>query len=377
MYMEDKEMTMDRIAIIGAGPGGLMLARLLQREGKRVVVFERDRHQGERPQGGSLDLHEETGQHAIRSAGLQPEFAAVARPEDQGDRLYDTEGTLLYDRDGLGDDRPEVDRGALRQILLNSLEPGTVRWGHRIGAIRPKDTSFEVCGDGWSEPFDLIVGADGAWSCVRPLLSEAEPSYEGVTLVELGFDIDRHPAVDALTGRGKMFAVGDNRALITQRNGQRHIRGYAGLRVPEGIARQWRALPAEQLRAILLEAFIGWAPSLMEVVESGDILAIRPLHALPIGHRWRSAPGLTLLGDAAHLMSPFSGEGVNLALADATDLAQALVSGQGWAAVSASEEAMAARAEIAAEGAAQGVEGVFSSLGAASVLEHYLERTKT
>ncbi len=93
--MESEEMTMDRIAIIGAGPGGLMLARLLQREGKRVVVFERDRHQGERPQGGSLDLHDETGQRAIRSAGLQPEFAAVARPEDQGDRLYDTEGTLL------------------------------------------------------------------------------------------------------------------------------------------------------------------------------------------------------------------------------------------------------------------------------------------
>ncbi len=367
-------MTMDRIAIVGGGPGGLMLARLLQLRGLSPVVFERDADAGERPQGGSLDLHGETGQRALRLADLEAEFAEAARPEHQGDRLYDVDGNLLYDRDEAGDDRPEIDRTALRQILLDSLAPGTVQWGSRITRIAPDGEGWEVVGDGLRERFDLVVGADGAWSCVRPLLSDAVPAYEGVTLVEMGFDTSRHPAIDALTGSGKMFAIGNNRALITQRNGLGHIRGGAGARVTEAVAREWRALPPEQLRVVLRRAFAGWAPSLTAVIETGDFIATRPLYALPIGHRWAHRPGLTLLGDAAHLMSPFSGEGVNLALADAADLADALTSGFGWPAIARFEDEMSSRAEIAAEGAVQGLNSAFSSHGVTPVLEHYRER---
>jgi len=372
--MEANDMATDRIAIIGAGPGGLMLARLLQLGGRSPVIFERDAHAEERPQGGSLDLHGATGQRAMRLAGLETEFTAVARPEDQGDRLYDVDGTLLFDRNEPADDRPEIDRTMLRGILLDSLTPGTVNWAHRVVEIIPVDDSFAVCGHGWCEQFDVIVGADGAWSRVRPLLCDAVPVYEGVTLVELGFDVERHPAVDALTGRGKMFAVGDNRVLITQRNGQGHIRGYVGLRLDEATARNWQALSPETVRTTLREAFAGWAPSLREMIETGEFIAVRPLYALPVGHRWTSRPGLSLLGDAAHLMSPFSGEGVNLALADAVDLAEALISGRSWRAVADYEGVMVARAAVAAEGAAEGLNGAFSSEGAAPILEHYRAR---
>ncbi|MEP9403883.1 NAD(P)/FAD-dependent oxidoreductase [Sphingomonas sp. VNH70] len=360
------------MAIIGGGPGGLMLARLLQLRGLSPVVFERDAHAGERPQGGSLDLHGETGQRAMRLAGLEEEFASAARPEDQGDRLYDPDGNLLFDRDGEGDDRPEIDRTDLRHILLASLAPNAVRWDHRVNEIVPAPSGVTVICDGMREDFDLVVGADGAWSRVRPLLTDATPAYEGVTLVELGFDAHRHPQVASLTGDGKMFAVGCNRALITQKNGSGHIRGYAGMRMPESLAREWSDWPSGQIRAAVLDAFSEWAPSLLAVIEQGDFIAVRPMYALPIGHRWSHRSGVTMLGDAAHLMSPFSGEGVNLALADAVDLAEAIPTGRD--AVARAEASICDRAKPAADGAAQGLGGAFSDKGVTRVLEHYQER---
>ena len=120
-------MTRQRIAIVGGGPGGLMLARLLQLRDIHPVVLERESYAEERPQGGSLDLHSETGQRAIRLAGLETEFSAMARPEDQGDRLFGSDGALLFDRNEPGDDRPEIDRSALRRILLDALPVGSIR----------------------------------------------------------------------------------------------------------------------------------------------------------------------------------------------------------------------------------------------------------
>lgn len=362
---------MERIAILGGGSAGLMLARLLQLQGRSVTLFERDAHAAERPQGGSLDLHADTGQRALRCAGLQAAFDAVARPEDQGHRLFDADGMLLHDHAGGAGDRPEIDRSALRDLLIASLQPGTVRWGSPVTACRPGKDGVQVESAGELTSFDLVVGAEGAWSPTRRLLTEAVPTYEGVVLVEIGYDANQCPEVDALTGRGKMFAVGDNQALITQRNGGRHLRAYAGLRLGEAEARAWTTWEAPQLRHSLRSAFAGWSAVLQPILESGDILAVRPIYGLPAHFRWESRPGVTLIGDAAHLMSPFAGLGVNLALADAVDLAEAIASGEGWPAITAFETAMMTRAAQAARDSAEGLRSIFSSLGAQPVLDHF------
>ncbi|MES2055309.1 MAG: NAD(P)/FAD-dependent oxidoreductase [Pseudomonadota bacterium] len=369
-------MSQYRIAIIGGGPGGLTLARLLHLGGLTVSVFERDTHADDRPQGGTLDLHADTGQRALRLAGLERQFLAAARYDDQGIRLYDSSGTLLFGDDESDGDRPEVDRTALRHMLIESLPAGMIRWGTRVDRIEPgNDGRHDVIAGGVRESFDLVVGADGAWSKVRALLSDAKPVYEGVTMVELGFDdVDRrHPAVAALTGRGKMFALGDNRGLILQRNGHAHIRGYFALRTEQPWAPALEDATPDAIRHRILEYLTGWGDALTNAVWSADtVIGVRPLYALPVGHRWAHRPGLTLIGDAAHLMSPFGGEGVNLAMTDAADLAAALIQGDD-AAVERFEEAIAARAAPAADGAAQGLRHSISPTGPAAALAHFRE----
>lgn len=363
-----------RIGIVGGGPGGLMLARLLGQRGMNVTVFERDAHADERPQGGSLDLHEETGQSAMRAAGLEAAFMAVARPEDQGDRLYDAAGCLLFDHDSAVANRPEIDRGDLRRILLDSLAPGVVRWGQRVIGVAIEGERVQILRDDGQEVFDTVIGADGAWSRVRPLLTDLWPVYQGVVFLELGFEEHRDPHAASLVGHGKMFAVGNNRALILQRNGHGHIRCYAGVRMAEAEALALCDAFPEEARSRMGRAFAAWAPALRRLLGEGDFISARPMYAMPIGARWPSHPAVTLQGDAAHLMSPFSGEGVNLALADALDLADALTQGCGIEAIWTYEAKMTSRAEIAATGAAAGLASVFSEEGAAPVLAHYQRR---
>ena len=320
-----------RIAIVGGGPGGLTLARLLHVRGLSCTVFERDEHALARPQGGTLDLHEDAGLLAIEQAGLSAGFRAIARYEDQGTKLVDKTGRVLFeDEDAAAGNRPEVDRTALRDLLLHALPPGCVRWGRTLQQARPAgDGTWTLDFDDGSEgPFDLVVGADGAWSRLRPLLSRYQPQYSGLTLLEFGIDEvdDAHPAIARLVGRGKLGVEADGKALIVQRNGHSHLRGYAIFRVPIGwTERRFDFSSPAAVRHGLRQEFSGFAPEILAIFEaSNDCFVPRPIVALPVGHHWTHRRGLTLLGDAAHVMSPFGGDGVNNAMRDALELAQRL-----------------------------------------------------
>lgn len=372
-----------RIAIVGGGPGGLTLARILHRHRIDCTVFEREAHAGVRGQGGSLDIHRESGQFALECAGLTHEFLKIARYDDQESRLYNQHGELVFEDTSNNGDRPETDRSELRQILLDSLPADMIRWDHELVKIEQHSSGVSTLTfrNGVSYDFDLVVGADGAWSRIRPMVSDVRPVYSGVTFASIEFsDVDRsYPEIAKLVGHGLMFAMGESKTIAAHRNAGSNVGFYVGLRVSEDWAENGGLdrSSAEATRQSLAANFHGWAPILLQsILLSTEPITPRRIYALPVGHRWENRPGITLLGDAAHLMSPFGGDGANLAMLDAADLALELASAQDLhAAVRRYELKMFERAEAAAPWAAAGLDGAFSEDGLAHALaQHEMHR---
>jgi 2-polyprenyl-6-methoxyphenol hydroxylase-like FAD-dependent oxidoreductase len=317
------------VTIVGAGLGGLVLARVLHVHGIPVTVYEAEPAPAARRQGGMLDIHPWNGQPAIEAAGLTEGFRKLILPGRESYRVLDREGTVLLDRpdDGTGE-RPEVQRGELRQLLLDSLPDGIVRWGHKVTDVRALDEGrHEVSfADGTTVVRGLLVGADGAWSRVRPLVSDAIPEYVGVLVVETFlFDGDtRHPAAAAAVGAGSLFALAPGKGILAHRESGGTLHTYAQLLKPPDWLASTDVPDAATMTARVVEEFDGWAPELTALITESDTPPVlRRLFTLPTGHRWDRVPGVTLLGDAAHLMPP-NGEGANLAMQDGAELGQTI-----------------------------------------------------
>ncbi|KAA0097850.1 FAD-dependent monooxygenase [Mycolicibacterium sp. P1-18] len=343
------------VSIVGAGIGGLLLARVLHVHGVAAVVYEAETSPGGRRQGGQLDIHAENGQFAIAAAKLTEEFQAVIHRGGEASRVLDRHGTVLLDEPDDGAlARPEVLRGDLRRILLDSLPDGTVRWGCKLTAVTARgDGAHDLAfADGATATTGLLVGADGAWSRVRPLVSDAAPAYVGTTFVETYLDDadERHPATAEAVGAGSFFSMAPGQGIFAHREPGNVLHAYVALNRPAewvaGIDFDDRAAAAARVAA----EFDGWAPQLTALITASDTAPVpRPLYALPDEHRWPHVPGVTLLGDAAHLTPP-GGEGANLAMLDAAELALAIAADPADvdAAVSAYEDAMFPRSAASA-----------------------------
>ncbi|WP_434600653.1 FAD-dependent oxidoreductase [Streptomyces sp. A5-4] len=226
------------IAVIGAGLGGLTLARVLHTHGIEAGVFDLEASAAARTQGGMLDIHQDSGQAALVAAGLHDEFRKLIHPGGESMRILDRHAVVRVEENDEGDgSRPEVDRGQLRDLLLSSLPADTVRWGRKITGVRPLDSGrHEVTtADGAAFTTDLLIGTDGAWSKIRPLVSDAVPAYSGLSFVELDLlDAEvRHPMSAALVGPGFFLALGDGGGFLAHRepDGSPHV--YTALKAPE------------------------------------------------------------------------------------------------------------------------------------------------
>jgi 2-polyprenyl-6-methoxyphenol hydroxylase-like FAD-dependent oxidoreductase len=343
---------MTPVTIIGAGLGGLTLARVLRVHGIPATLYEADPAEDARTQGGQLDIHSGDGQFALEAAGLTAEFRAIIHPGGEALRALDEHGAVLLDQpdDGTGG-RPEVLRGDLRRILLDSLPGDVVQWGRKVTGVQPLGTGRHelTFADGPAVTVSLLVGADGAWSRIRPLLSAARPEYTGTTFIETYlYDAGgRHAATAEAVGDGAMYALSPGKGIVAHREAGDILHTYVELNRPA----EWIAgidlTDAAAATARVAAEFDGWAPALTALITDGETAPVaRMIYTLPDGHRWDRVPGVTLLGDAAHLMPP-SGDGANLAMLDGAQLGLAIAAhpGETEAALAAYEAALFPRNE--------------------------------
>jgi 2-polyprenyl-6-methoxyphenol hydroxylase-like FAD-dependent oxidoreductase len=206
-----------QIAIIGGGPGGLTLARLLQLMGANVKVYERDLNKDARVQGSPLDMHKESGWAALSKANLLYEFEKnVFKGADKKIIVNERAEIIFSDHGATSDEnsanehsRPEIDRGALRKIFLESLQQETVVWDSHF-------VSMEKQNEGWLLQFksgssayaDIVISADGANSKLRPYVTNIKSFYSGITMVEINVDdaAKATPHIYTLLNGGKIMA---------------------------------------------------------------------------------------------------------------------------------------------------------------------------
>lgn len=323
-----------RIAIVGGGPGGLTLARLLQMHGADVKVYDRDHSRDARVQGATLDLHTDSGLLALAEAGLTEAFQTHYRPGADTLRIYDGQAALVLDEngyDGLDSTRPEIDRGPLRKLLLDSLQDGTVVWDSHFESMTPQpdETWLLTFRNGTTAVADLVIAADGASSRIRPYITPVQAIYSGVTIVEGAvYDSEnRVPEIHAMLNGGKIFAVGDSKTLIVSSKGDGSLVFYTGCNTAEEWVRECRVDFSDkgQVLSWFRKEFAGWDAVWAGMFEEAEpVFTPRPQYYMPLDQNWESLPNLTMIGDAAHVMPPYAGEGVNMAMLDALELSRIL-----------------------------------------------------
>ncbi|KAH6974608.1 hypothetical protein BKA56DRAFT_619547 [Ilyonectria sp. MPI-CAGE-AT-0026] len=320
-----------KIAIVGGGPSGLSLAALLEKHGIDYVVYERGA-QNELPRGGCLDLHAGSGQRVIKEAGLFDKFKKNSRDGDATIHLlYNHHGHLVTSW-GEGRDAPEIDRWQLRNVLLTPIPEQKIIWSKSLKSSA-RDSNGQVVlsfTDGTTASgFDLIVGADGTFSKIRHLVTPAQPAFAGQIFLTSRISPSNpfYDTMQSMAKVGSMVAMGAGKHMFNSMQGDGHYRIDIGILGSEDFATSGLVdlTDLDAVKKFLLQDdyFGSYASELQDIITHSEG-PFRPwfMYFMPTDQlNWSSAPGVTLIGDAAHVTTPFVGDGVNCAMRDAVILA--------------------------------------------------------
>jgi 2-polyprenyl-6-methoxyphenol hydroxylase-like FAD-dependent oxidoreductase len=249
-------------------------------------------------------------------------------------RLTDAYGAILHDHprrmSGAGK-RPEIERGPLRDLLLDSLQPSTVEWDCKLDSAEMRGEQVLLrFASGKTALADIAIGSDGANSRLRELVTPIRPEYVGVSLVEGLVPAAKQtiPKLWDLLGGSALIALGGERTIGMGTKPEGSVLFYAGLKTYDDTARRSleEALIPDRRVAWFHENFEGWGDLWEPLFGKAVSMAWRPLIACPSNQHWEPKPNVTLIGDAAHVMPPYAGEGVNMAMLDALVLSKLLLS---------------------------------------------------